>query len=598
MVLPGFLTGTQHLGKILPSCLMEWLSHTMCCLSSKPWQWTGECEQAFTWVKATMQVAPVLAHPDFSKPFEVCTDASKDGVGAVLRQEGRLVAYESARFSPAERNYTIGEQELLAVVHALMKWRVYLEGSKHPIMLKTDHQPLTYLPTKGVLGGRQVRWAEYLARFDIEWQHIAGHKNIADVLSRKPCLSLYVTTRSQAHQVSDAGVDLSGKASAGSRINPCGETGLLDEGPGVSSRIKPKAKTGAARVPDEQTSHSEGTEQRGGTQGTEADITHAEADIFQHEEERELETQKQIHEDEFLQRVRNAYKHDTGLKSKTVRKRLTCKEGLWWKSENQHDTLYVPQGAIDPDALRTECMQWVHDHPFGGHVGMHRTQEILKRDFWWPKIDESVATYVSNCEMCIRNKAPNRKPAGLLQPLPLPGRPWESIGMDFITHLPQTQAGHTAIYVIIDRLTKLTHIVPTTDKATAPDVAEMFIDTVVKHHGLPRNIIPDRDAKFTSKFWEAFCEQVGIQMKMSSAYHPQTDGQTERMNRVIIDMIRHYVDPMHNDWDEHLTAAEFAINNAHQQSIGTTPFRLTYGQDPLTPVSVRYQRWKILQHST
>ena len=113
-----------------------------------------------------------------------------------------------------------------------------------------------------------------------------------------------------------------------------------------------------------------------------------------------------------------------------------------------------------------------------------------------------------------------------------------------------------------------------------------FIDTVVKTSMvLPRNIISNRDAKFTSKFWEAFCEQVGIKMKMSSAYHPQTDGQTERMNRVIIDMIRHYVDPMHNDWDEHLTAAESAINNAHQQSIGTTPFRLRYGQDLLTPRS-------------
>ena len=305
-----------------------------------------------------------------------------------------------------------------------------------------------------------------------------------------------------------------------------------------------------------------------------------------------------MHEDEFLQRIKHAYTHDTGLKSKHVRKRLTCKAGLWWRSESQHDALYVPQEFGNPEALRIECMQWVHEHPFGGHVGMNRTQELLKRDFWWPKMDETVATYVNNCEMCVRNKAPTRKPAGLLQPLPIPGRPWESIGMDFITHLPQTKAGHTAIYVIIDRLTKLTHIVPTTDNATAPDVAEMFIDTVVKHHGLPRNIVSDRDAKFTSKFWEAFCEQIGIQMKMSSAYHPQTDGQTERMNRVIIDMIRHYVDPMHNDWDEHFTAAEFAINNAYQKSIGTTPFRLTYGQDPLTPVSVRYQRWKILQHST
>ena len=162
-------------------------------------------------------------------------------------------------------------------------------------------------------------------------------------------------------------------------------------------------------------------------------------------------------------------------------------------------------------------MQWVHDHSFGGHIGMHRTQEILRRDFWWPHMTEAVSKYVGNWKMCIRNKAPNMKPAALLQPLPIPGRPWESIGMNFNTHLPTTRAGHTALYVIVDRLTELTHIVPTTDNATAPEVAEVFVNTIVRHHGLPRNIVFDRDAKFTSRFWGALCEQLGIQLAMSSA---------------------------------------------------------------------------------
>ena len=134
--------------------------------------WDVECEKAFQWVKDALANAPVLAHPDFTKQFTVWTDASIDGVGGVLQQDKRPIAYESARFSPAERNYTIGEQELLAVIHALKKWRVYLEGGQYPIKLRTDHQPLTYLPTKGVLGSRQVRWSEYLSRFDIEWEYI------------------------------------------------------------------------------------------------------------------------------------------------------------------------------------------------------------------------------------------------------------------------------------------------------------------------------------------------------------------------------------------------------------------------------------------
>jgi len=141
--------------------------------------------------------------------------------------------------------------------------------------------------------------------------------------------------------------------------------------------------------------------------------------------------------------------------------------------------------------------------------------------------------------------------------------------------------------VVVDRLTKLVHMAPTTDTATAADTAQLFLDMVFKNHGMPNNIVLDRDVKFTSSFWTAFCQQIGIKLKMSTAYHPETDGQTERMNRVIVDMMRHYISPTHDDWDEHLTAIQFAINNAYQQSIGTTPFRLTYGQNPLIQVSLK-----------
>ncbi len=120
-------------------------------------------------------------------------------------QGGRPLAYESASFAPAEQNYTIGEQELLAVVFALRKWRTYLEGGAHPVRIVTDHLPLTYLPTKGTLGPRQVRWPEYLSRFNLEWVHTTGKNNIADVLSRMPCLAALVITRSRAQSQTQAG---------------------------------------------------------------------------------------------------------------------------------------------------------------------------------------------------------------------------------------------------------------------------------------------------------------------------------------------------------------------------------------------------------
>ena len=227
--------------------------------------WTSQCNKAFHWVKRALAAAPVLSHPDFTKQFTVWTDASIDGVGAVLQQDGKPIAYESARFSPAERNYTIGEQELLAVIHALKKWRAYLEGAQHPVVLRTDHQPLTYLPTKGVLGSRQVRWSEYLARFNTEWEYIPGQKNIADALSRMPCLSLYVTTRSQAQQASDADVKPTGRASEDrltDQENP--ETRRsLDEGPGEASLTTPLDKGDATGALEEATTSDSAGQQSG-----------------------------------------------------------------------------------------------------------------------------------------------------------------------------------------------------------------------------------------------------------------------------------------------------------------------------------------------
>ena len=184
----------------------------------------------------------------------------------------------------------------------------------------------------------------------------------------------------------------------------------------------------------------------------------------------------------------------------------------WWKTtEGEHMALYIPRNASS--ALRQECIEWVHVHPFSGHVGRDRTTELLQRDFWWPSLQEDTAKYVQDCEMCSTSKPLNRKKTGLLSPLPIPGRPWESIGKDFITHLPQPKAGYTAVYVVVDRLTKLVHIAPTTDTATAADTAQLFLDMVFKNHDLPSSTVSDRDVNFRSSSWTAFCQQVGIKLK-------------------------------------------------------------------------------------
>ena len=254
---------------------------------------------------------------------------------------------------------------------------------------------------------------------------------------------------------------------------------------------------------------------------------------------------------------------------------------LYWRpSGTPHNRLYVPEG------LRETLLSEAHDPPTMGHLGMDKTLERLSRRFFWPKLEQSVRAYVRSCPACQRNKASNQRPAGLLQPLPIPDRRWESVSMDFVMPLPKTQSGHEGMVVFVDRLSKRIHISPCSLNITAPETAQLFFDTVFKHHGLPKEIVSDRDSKFTSNFWRALWKLTGTQLKMSSPYHPQTDGQTERANRVIEDMLRAYVSFNLDDWDKHLTAVEFAYNNSQQASTRQTPFMLDTGQHPHTPLDM------------
>jgi hypothetical protein len=158
--------------------------------------------------------------------------------------------------------------------------------------------------------------------------------------------------------------------------------------------------------------------------------------------------------------------------------------------------------------------------------------------------------------------------------------------MDFITQLPRTVTGCDAIWVVVDRLSKYAHFVPTNTDITAEGLAQLFKDKIFFVHGMPLNIVTDRGSVFTSKFTQELMKCIGTHSVKSTAYHPQTDGRTERVNRILEDMLRHYIGPTHDDWDKHLSAAEFAYNNAYQESIRTSPFKLTFGEDPVIPFSV------------
>ncbi|XP_023638085.1 uncharacterized protein K02A2.6-like [Capsella rubella] len=220
-----------------------------------------------------------------------------------------------------------------------------------------------------------------------------------------------------------------------------------------------------------------------------------------------------------------------------------------------------------------------HDTPMGGHSGVLRTYKRLARLFYWPAMHRVVKQYVAECEICQRAKSTSLAPAGLLQPLPIPDQVWEDISMDFVDGLPRSN-GHTTIMVVVDRLTKSAHLVPLAHPYTAKVVAAKFVDYIVKLHGMPRSIVSDRDPIFVSLFWKEFWKLAGTKLRMSSAYHPQTDGQTEVVNRCIEQFLRCFVQNRHTQWSSLLPWAEFWYNTSYHSSTGTTPFQALYGRPP------------------
>jgi hypothetical protein len=260
-------------------------------------------------------------------------------------------------------------------------------------------------------------------------------------------------------------------------------------------------------------------------------------------------------------------------------KQYHVKSGLIYTSDNK---LYIPSSHNIKCQLIHEC----HDTPLSGHLGEFKTMERLSRQCYWPNMRASVQQYISECQSCQFNKISNQLPIGLLQSLEIPGRRWETVTMDLITKLPLTKGGNDAIIVFVDKFSKMVHYAATTTKCTAEQVARIFFDNVVKLHGIPKHIISDRDPRFTSRYWQELWRLCGTQLKMSSAYHPQTDGQTERANRTLESILRHYISNKQDDWEEHLTAAEIAANNSVQSSTGFTPYYLNYGEHPTFPPTV------------
>jgi transposase InsO family protein len=246
-----------------------------------------------------------------------------------------------------------------------------------------------------------------------------------------------------------------------------------------------------------------------------------------------------------------------------------------------NNQLYVP----DNDLLRLDTIRSCHDHILAGHPGRAKTLELLTRTFFWPGIRRFTNRYVRNCQVCARAKAPRHAPYGYLKSLEVPQRRWQSISMDFITGLPVSE-GYDSILVVVDRLSKMAHFLPVHTSMTALDLAKVLIRHVWKLHGSPEDIISDRGSLFTSSFWKTLCEQLRIKRSPSTAFHPETDGQTERVNAILEQYLRAYCNYSQDNWADLLATAEFMYNNTESETTKMTPFFANYGYHPTPTVPV------------
>lgn len=469
-------------------------------------EWTEACEEGFKQLKDMLTRAPVLVLPRPGVPFVVYTDASGIGVGCVLMQEGKVIAYASRQLRKHESNYPTHDLELAAVVFALKIWRSYLYGEK--VQIFTDHQSLKYVFTQGDLNLRQRRWMELLADYDLVIDYHPGKANlVADALSRRK------SDISGARETQEL-------ATALSKLHLCA-TSVNEEGAGLEV----------------------------------------------------------VEQADLLSRISKAQETDSTLQ------KMVDKEVSGYRTAGNGTILFkgrvcVPQGGN----LRDELLAQAHQSRFTIHPGRTKMYQDLKRYYHWEGMKRDVALWIARCQTCQLVKAERGVPGGLLQELPLPQWKWDMVTMDFVTGLPRTTRNKDAIWVIVDRLTKTAHFLPirTTDKTE--DLAREYLNVIVKLHGVPVSIVSDRDPKFTSTFWQAFQRALGTKVRLSTAYHPQTDGQSERTIQTLEDMLRASVLEWGGKWSEYLPLVEFSYNNSYHASIEMSPYEALYGRPCRTPL--------------
>jgi transposase InsO family protein len=446
-----------------------------------PFSWGTTQENAFTMLKDKLTHAPLLQLPDFNKTFELECDASGIGLGGVLLQDGKPVAYFSEKLSGPVLNYSTYDKELYALVRTLETWQHYLWPKE--FVIHSDHESLKHIRSQGKLNRRHAKWVEFIESFPYVIKHKKGKENIiADALSRRYTL-----------------------------------------------------------------------------------LTQLDCKIFG------------------LDTIKTQYVNDADFKDVL----LHCKDGKAWNKFIVNDGFVFRANklCIPASSVRLLLLQEAHGGGLMGHFGAKKTEDVLAGHFFWPKMRRDVERFVARCTTCQKAKS-RLNPHGLYMPLPVPSAPWEDISMDFVLGLPRTRKGRDSVFVVVDRFSKMAHFIPCHKTDDATHVADLFFREIVRLHGVPNTIVSDRDAKFLSHFWRTLWAQLGTKLLFSTTCHPQTDGQTEVVNRTLSTMLRAVLKKNIKLWEECLPHVEFAYNRSMHSTTKMCPFEIVYGLIPRAPIDL------------
>jgi len=536
MELRSFLGLAGYYRKFVPKFAHR--AHLLCDLAAKPrndYMWTSRHREQFGDLKQALISAPVLAMLDLEGDFMLRTDASDTAVGGVLAQkqlfEGRLVerplGYFSRKLHAVESRYPAYDRELLVISPNLEHWACYVHGRKCTTIY-TDHASLQHILAQNKLTSRQWRHLDRLQQHDYEVKYFPGAANVvADALSR-----IAYTQGGQSEVEQQKKADPQHLNIVEMRV--IASTEWLND---VQNGYVEDAIFGPVLQ------YLSNTNQK----------------------ENKKASSKQTHR---IQERAKSY---------------TLEEGLLF---------HKPSGGklCIPKSLRADVVREAHDAILGGgQSGIAKTAAAVGSRYYWPKLKDSIAQWIAGCDVCHRIKHKNDRPYGLLQPLPIPLERAERVNIDFVTKLPTSEAGYDEVATIIDSLTKRAWWIPVKEAdLTAEKFATAFIDGYVQSRGLPVSIVSDRDTQFTSAFWQSLSSQLGIRLRMSTAYHPQSDGQAEKANATLETFLKAYMAQLKSpeQWSRLLLLAEFTYNAAKHKAIGMSPFEADIGYIPRLPLDL------------